>query len=381
MSRPRVVAVAILLLLAQLTARGAEPFRYPEGRHGKGELRYIHGVPVLTVSGTHEEMGEQIGVLALKPAASIPAFAKHFLKQIGLEMAWPVLVHAAHNLEPQFPPDHLKELNAAARASGVDRDSLVLINTIYDLTRLVGCSTVIVGAERSATKAPLLGRNLDFYPIDNVQHYGLVIVYRPRGKHAFASITYPGLFGCMTGMNDAGLCLAANQVASAADGSPKLDPKGVPVVFAFRRVLEECRTVAEAERLLRSLRRTTTVALTICDPKGGAVFEITPKSLVARRPEDGFCACTNEFRSKELATSTRCNRYEALEKSRGLRTFDRAAVARALDAANAGKFTIQTMILEPAALRLHLAMGDGPTSARPLQSLDLAPLLSKDREK
>jgi hypothetical protein len=381
MSRLRVVPAALLLLLAPLTGRATDPFCYPEARHGKGALRYVYGIPVLSVEGTPEEMGEQIGVLALKPGAAIPAVLRHFLKQIGLEAAWPTLVLAAHNLEPQFPPDHLKELNAAARASGVDRDSLVLVNSIYDLTRLVGCSTLLVGAQRSATKAPLLGRNLNFSPIDNLQQYGLLVVYRPRGKHAFASINYPGILGCMSGMNDAGLCLAADQVASAADGSPKLDPKGVPVVFEFRRVLEECRTVAEAERLLRALRRTTTVALAICDPKGGAVFEITPKTLVVRRSADGFCPCTNHFCSKELATDTRCNRYEALEKSRALPTLDLAAVAQAMNAASDGERTIQTLIFEPAALRLHLAMGDGPTSARPLQPLHLAPLLGKSREK
>jgi hypothetical protein len=377
MSRLRVVAVALLLLIAPLAARAAEPFRYPEARHGKGELRYVHGIPVLTVEGTPEEVGEQIGVLALKPGAPLLGVVKDFMKQIGLGAAWPVLALAAHNMETQFPPDYRKELNAAARASGVDRDTLILANVFYDLTRLVGCSTLIVGAERSATKAPLFGRNLDFAPIDNVQHYGLVVVYRPRGKHAFASITYPGIFGCMSGMNDAGLCVAALQVDSTADGSPKLDPKGMPLLFEFRRVMEECRTVVEAERLLRSLRRTTTINLAVCDPKGGAVFEITPKSLVVRRPEDGFCPCTNHFRSKELATSTKCWRYDALEKSRALPTLDLAAVARAMHAASADITTIQTMIFEPASLRLHLAMGDGPTSARPLQPLDLAPLLGK----
>ncbi len=382
MSRPRaVVAGALLLLLAPLTARAAGPFRYPEARHGKGELHYVHGIPVLTVEGTPEEMGEQIGVLALKPGAQILAVIKDFVKLIGLEAARPVLALAAHNMAAQFPPDYLKELNAAARVSGVDRDSLILVNVFYDLTRLTGCSTLLVEGKRSATKAPLLGRNLDFWPIDDVQHYGLIIIYRPRGKHVFASITYPGLFGCMSGMNDAGLCVAALQVGSTADGSPRLDPKGVPLILEFRPVMEECRTVAEAERLLRPLRRTTTINLAVCDPKGGAVFEMTPKSLVVRRSADGFCPCTNHFRSKELATDTRCNRYEALEKSGSLPTLDLAAVARAMNAASDGERTIQTMIFEPAALRLHLAMGDGPTSARPPQPLDLAPLLGKGREK
>ena len=41
-----------ILCLGSLTASAAEPFRFPEGRFGKGELRYINDVPVLIVAGT-----------------------------------------------------------------------------------------------------------------------------------------------------------------------------------------------------------------------------------------------------------------------------------------------------------------------------------------
>ena len=47
-----------------------------------------------------------------------------------------------------------------------------------------------------------------------------------------------------------------------------------------------------------------------------------------------------------------------------------------VDAANQGKFTLQTMIFEPAALKLHLAIGECPSSALPLKELDLKPLFS-----
>jgi hypothetical protein len=35
---------------------------------------------------------------------------------------------------------------------------------------------------------------------------------------------------------------------------------------------------------------------------------------------------------------------------------------------------MQTMIFEPAARTLHLAIGDGPTTAKPLVKLELTPL-------
>ena len=62
-------AIAACLLIVS-AVRADEPFRFPEGTHGKGELKYRDGLPVLVVAGSPEEMGEQIGVLAIKPVAA-----------------------------------------------------------------------------------------------------------------------------------------------------------------------------------------------------------------------------------------------------------------------------------------------------------------------
>ena len=45
---------------------------------------------------------------------------------------------------------------------------------------------------------------------------------------------------------------------------------------------------------------------------------------------------------------------------------------------NQGWLTLQTMIFEPAELKLHLAIGACPTSALPMKTLELAPLLIKE---
>jgi hypothetical protein len=237
----------------------------------------------------------------------------------------------------------------------------------------------------------LFGRNLDFPTLGFLHEYTLVTVYRPKGKHAFVSIGFPGMLGCISGMNDAGLAVATLEVYATKDQSPRLDPKGVPYTLCFRRLLEECTTVAEAEQLLRSLPRTTMNNLAVCDKKGGAVFEITSRNVVVRRADDGLCACTNHFRSKDLCVAKEmiCDRYPRLldtpaeilaEKIRAngqapaLSRLGLADVARKLNASNQGDLTLQTMIFEPASLRLHLAFGKTPSSALPLKPLDLAPL-------
>jgi hypothetical protein len=381
MSLPRRIALTGLFLLLWTTPGLAEekPFRFPEGKHGKGELRYINSIPVLTVEGTPQEIGEQIGVLALKPAPQVMDVLKEFLKDRKLEKVWPLLVKVSNGLFANFPPDYRAEVEAMVKASGLERDAFVVGNTIMDYTKLGGCSTLIVEGERSAVRGPLFGRNWDFPPVAKLYQYSLVIVYRPRGKHAFATITLPGLIIGPTAINDAGLALAANEATTVGDGSSKFNAKGTPLEVGMRRLLEECTTIAEAERLLRPLTPTTMILLTLCDAKSGAVFEITTRQLQVRRPEDHVCFCTNHFRSKGLATSRECRRYDQLAKTRGGGRLGVADVAKQLDAVNQGAETLHTMVFEPAAMRLHLAFGKGPSSRLPLKELDLAPLLRKDR--
>jgi hypothetical protein len=375
----RASLLPLLLLLAPPAPSWAgEPFRYTEAKCGTGELKWVNDVPVLVVRGRPQQTGEQWGALALKPASGLVTLADGFIKDRGWEKLYPLMLKAGGVMEPQFPADHLLELEAAAKASGWPRDLLVFANTIPDLKKLGGCSTLFVGAQRSATGGPLLGRNLDWPPFGPLHEYTLVVAYRPEGKLAFASVTYPGMLGVFSGMNEKGLAVAELTVTDAQDGSAKLDVTGTPYTLALRRVLEECSTVDEAEKLIRSLKRTVRQNVAVCDRAGGAVFEVTPKTVAVRRAVDGLCACTNHFRTEGLATSTACERYTALEKSREVMMLDVGQVAKRMDAANQGAWTLQTMVFEPSSLKLHLAFGKGPATRLPLRTLDLAVLFGKE---
>jgi hypothetical protein len=170
----------------------------------------------------------------------------------------------------------------------------------------------------------------------------------------------------------------------ARDGAPMFNPKGEPYTFCFRRMLEECTTTAEAEKLLRAAARTTILSLATCDLNGGLVLEMTPKTVAARRGGNkGILACTNHFRTDELAMPMfmRCSRYQSLTQGRTPDAMTVADVGRRLHAANMGKLTAQTMVFEPAALTLHVAIGACPSSALPMKELDLKPLFAGEEKK
>ena len=228
------------------------------------------------------------------------------------------------SLVPQLPADHREEMRAAAEQLGIDRELGLVGNLLLDVYRGgFGCSSLIVDAGHSATGGPLFGRNLDFYTLGILDKYSLVTVHRPKGKHAFVSIGFPGMFGCLSGMNDAGLALAVHEVFLSRDGAAMFNPKGVPYTFCFRRILEECATVAEAEKLLRATPRTTILSLALCDRRGRVVLEMTPKSVVARHGERRHPRLHEPFPQRGTGgCSTWCPRYRKLIQSRKLDRLD-----------------------------------------------------------
>lgn len=372
--------LAIAFVLVASSARSEEPKSFPAAKHGKGELKYIEKVPVLIVRGTPEEMGEQFGKLAIANAPDLDGLHQRFLKDTGQEKRFPLISAMSKVLKPGFPAHHAKEIEAAAKAANREESLLLFANTLADLTSGLGCSTLIVEKERSKTGSPLFGRNFDWLPTKGITEHTLVVIYKGEGKRTFATITISPIAGVISGMNDAGLCVTMNEirVKENKEKSP-FNWKGTPLMLAFRRVLEECATVDEAEKLLREMQRTTTVCMTICDKNGGKVFEITPKSLEVRTAENGVCCCTNHFRSEKLCIDNKCWRYAKLSplQANDSPKLGVKDVFAELDKVEQGKYTLQSMVFEPRERVLHFAYGPGPATKLPPVKLELGKLFDE----
>jgi hypothetical protein len=371
-----------LLLVWPGLVHGETPFRYPAGKHAKGgELKFINQIPVLLVSGTPEEMGEAVGCLALQPGSRILDYPHDLLELRKGAFLWGMFTRTGKGMFKAFPADLRKELQAIAKGARVNLDLLIAGNTFFDIGKVFACSALMIEKEKSATGGPLLGRNLDYPSLGYVHQYSLVTVYRPKGKLAFASVGFPGLAGVLSGMNEAGLALGVLEVFDSRTGEPGFDARGVPYALCLRRVLEEARTIDEAKKILEGLRRTTSINVAIADRRGVAVLEITPGKVVKRVGKGGVCVATNHFNSADLKPDNPADVHNSFKRYARLLEAgtkkDKTAVAelgKQLDLVNLGRMTLQTMIFEPATLRLHLSVGKLPASKGPLQKIDLAPL-------
>jgi predicted choloylglycine hydrolase len=378
---PRTYA-SLLLLAFAVPAFAQTPLEYPfkEGKHGPADLKFIQGVPVLTVQGKPAEIGDQIGVLVGKNSPNPTPVLLNFLKEIKMGGTFDLLKVLAMKFKPGVSADHFAEMEAIAKTSGYELEMFMLINSIYDLSSGMGCSTFIAEKERSATGSPLFARNFDWLPSKGLPQQSMVTVYRPEGKRAFAIVTLAPIGGAISGMNDAGLCCTINAIALAkSKDKAKFDWEGTPTLLLFRRVLEECKTIDEAKKLLEGAKRTTSASLTLCDELGGAVFEITPKTIEVRKPDNGATCCTNHFLSEKLGVGKECKRLDtltSLQKKSDVLNVE--AMFAALDSVEQGKYTLHSMVFEPKSRTLHLKIGDGTTSATKYKAatLDLAKLFA-----
>ncbi len=369
----RLIAGICLIACSQLS-HAEESFRYPEGRHGKGELRYIQGIPVLIVRGSHAEMGEQIGHLALKPAARMLDLVNSYADRKVPQPLRPVMDVAVQAMYAKFPKEYREEVEAMAVAAGVDKEGVVKLNTVMDLLQMIGCSSLLVSQARSKTGGPLYGRNLGVPYIAGFAEFSLLIVHQPERANAFAMPSFPGFLMLGSGMNAKGLALGAQSVGAPKDGSGRFGPAGVPSAVAGRRLMERCSDIDEARAWFEQNRLARCISIAACDRERQSVLEVTTTRVLPRGPTEGICCATNHFCHPELAANPRCPRYAILDESRKMDRLGVAEVASLMKAVNQGKCTVHTMIFEPATLKIHLAMGPGPATDRPLAIIDLAEL-------
>src|SRR5262245_51391215 len=88
----RRLAFGLSLVLFVLPAFAGEN-RFPEARSGAGELKYVNGIPVVTLAGSPEEIGKQYGELVLKPAKGpLVGRVDSYMEKVGWGEAFPKML-------------------------------------------------------------------------------------------------------------------------------------------------------------------------------------------------------------------------------------------------------------------------------------------------
>jgi isopenicillin-N N-acyltransferase-like protein len=248
----------------------------------------------------------------------------------------------------------------AGIAAGANQDELELraVNARTEILAGAGpteCSVAGAGG--------LLAQNWDWHP-DCAPSTVVWIVQHPRGW--FVTLTEAGLLAKI-GMNDAGLGVCLNLLATTADGG--LD--GTPIHLLLRQTLETCRSVDEAIALLTRAKTSASSAITVATPGDVATVELSPGGANVIRGSVG--AHTNHFlepprAGEDIMPEESPSTIPRLEVVRGqplldaLRSHDGhpKGVCRHIDPGDPWvdqTVTVASVVMNLAALRFHVAAG------------------------
>ena len=325
------------------------------------------GVPVIEMSGTPDVIGRTHAERLGEPIRQL--FAAYFGRYFQSPAQKRLTMLAAAAFRPHVSAQHEAEIVSLAQGVGIDAREIMLGQCFLDLSAMTACSTVTFPAAAAPDGVGRFGRNLDFPSFDVADKQTVVLIFRPQGRYAFASVAWPGMIGVLSGMNEHGLALANMEV-----DRPRRLPSAMPYTLLYRTVLEECRTVEEAIELLEMTPRQTANNLMLMDATGDrAVLEITPHEVTVRRAADTEALIsTNHQRGADGESGRRCRRYDYLRAASAAEfaNVSRNLVQAMLGAVAQGNMTLQSMVFEPQNRVLYLAVGKN-APARGYHRLDL----------
>lgn len=345
---------------------------FKEGKSGSSNLKMVSGIPVVTLEGTHEEIGRDYGVLLKEPIRML--WNGYIKVSASLSGGTARLSRESMRMDPHIPERFRKEMRALAEAIDEEYANIVACNAFPDIYRKGGCTTFAVSGPASADGKPLLARNLDFPGLGVLKKTNLVALFKPAGYKPFVSVSWPGISGVLSGMNGDGLCCAVMEVRTGP-----VTTDGMPSTLLFRRVMEEAASVDEALAIVAKSKKTAPNNLMILDREGNAaVAEIGPGIFQVRTMEKGILFATNHHR-KGIEKPLRCRRYAYLEKIRLNRSgpVDVKGLQAILKAVDKNLLTQQSMIFDPSSLSIRLAVGKTPSTRCEYRLLDFAKELGK----
>jgi isopenicillin-N N-acyltransferase like protein len=331
------VAVTTRIEPPSITAVSGEPVSSPDDPDLKvlagAYARHRGKILEVRLAGTPEQIGHQHGRLLypqmIENEGTLYAQFSHYVPFAPAR--WLIMDLSRiefRSVDKGMTSDRRREVAAQAMAFSPDPfdDTLptyhrfIFLQSLYDIalsfehSPLLGCSSFALTGDAAAEGHVILARNFDFEAGPVFDEKKAVFLVREEGRIPYASVSWPGLIGVMTGMNAEGLALVVH-------GGRAREPRAVgePVVHTMRELLAAARTTREAVAILEKKEPMVSHILLIADASGDvAIAERAPGAPLHIRRGSGKVPLTNHFegplandpanRSIETITSTRPRR-------------------------------------------------------------------------
>lgn len=257
-------------------------------------------LPLISVSGSHREMGRQLGEACRSQVTRSIENARQLLKQSydSLQLDWVGALIQARKYLPfaeERYPQYVDELRGMAEGANVSFDDLTVVNAMeavtMDALHLVKCTSMAVNQERTTNGTVLVAHNEDWVPEDEPDVY--LVQARPEKEPSYLAMTYGGLLPNI-GFNSHG-------IAQCCDSVYPTDSRiGIPRVIVSRAVLAATTPSEAIRRTLIPQRAAGYNHLLVHE--SGEIFsvEVSARQFAILYAHEGVMAHTNHFLDEQM---------------------------------------------------------------------------------
>ena len=283
-----------------------------KNKQGQWEL-YVEGNPFqigkITGSLTQELMQNQEAIFFNKVEDLVPSKTQQFLLRKFL--SW-----YNRKMYLHIPEEYKAEIYGLSKYASSNFSEigdpymrLLYLHGAHDIGHamqdlmLVGCSSFAVWDQKSEDGQLLMGRNFDFYAGDAFAEEKIMAFVNPSEGHKFMSVTWGGMIGVVSGMNDQGLTVSINAGKSKIPLLAK-----TPISIVTREILQYASTIEEAVAIAEKREVFVSEAILIgsAKDKKAAIIEVSPEKMgVFEVKNSDVLICSNHFQSEMYRNDTR----------------------------------------------------------------------------
>lgn len=275
-----------------------------------------HGLWEARISGNAVERGAKYGVLcedllAKQEHAFVDQIHEMIPSDFWVDFLHKLIIISNRNMAQHIPQEYREEiysisLSCTDRYNSYGSPYVRQLNyhAAHDIGHamqeymLVGCSSFACWAEQSEKGSLIVGRNFDFYVGDNFAKNKMVLFVEPDSGYKFASISWPGMMGVLSGMNEKGLTITIN----AAKGKIPTS-SAMPISLLARNILQYASNIEEAYAIAQGYETFVSESLLIgsASDNCAAIIEKTPSQIALYKSDTSRVICTNHYQSSTFA--------------------------------------------------------------------------------
>lgn len=306
----------------------AGPNFLTKNKQGQWEL-YVEGnayqLGLNTGVLTQELFKKQEGVFLSKVAEIVPSKTKQYL--LRKLLAW-----YNRKMYLNVPSEYKAEIYGLSKYAGdtydyIAEDYLRVLylhgahdigHALQDLA-LVGCSSFAVWGDKTEDGDLIIGRNFDFYAGDAFAKDKIIAFVNPTDGHKFMSVTWGGMIGVVSGMNEHGLTVTINAGKSQIPLIAK-----TPISILTREILQHATTIEEAIAIAKKRRVFVSESIMVgsANDNKAILIEVSPQNFgVYEMQNSTQLICSNHFQSDSYKNDE--NNLKHIQESHSKYRFDR----------------------------------------------------------